>query len=358
MGSIYINYGTDLVAMTMELLERAGIASRLSPGMKVVLKPNLVVARPASEGATTHPEIAEGVIRFLQDCGVGDITIAEGSWVGASTKQAFPACGYADLAARYGVTLLDTKSDRAVTVESHGFKLQICESALNADYLINLPVLKAHCQTDITCCLKNLKGCIPDSEKRRYHTMGLHEPIAALAAALRPSLNIVDSICGDLTFEEGGTPVQQDRLLLCEDGLLADSYGAMLLGYRPEEIEYLNFARRWGVGKDGGGFFSEETELVELNADNRPAFSPEADRTAKRLGEMVEADSACSACYGALLFALHKLGRRSLPDKIKIGQGFRGRQCGGVGIGACTAGCERHLEGCPPKAIDIVEFLK
>ena len=68
-------------------------------------------------------------------------------------------------------------------------------------------------QTVMTCALKNLKGCLPDREKRRFHTEELMRPIAALAAAIRPKLIIVDSICGDLNFEEGGNPVHTNRTL-------------------------------------------------------------------------------------------------------------------------------------------------
>ena len=52
----------------------------------------------------------------------------------------------------------------------------------------------------MTCALKNLKGCLPDREKRRFHALGLQKPIAALGAALKPRLIVVDSICGDLDF--------------------------------------------------------------------------------------------------------------------------------------------------------------
>ena len=34
----------------------------------------------------------------------------------------------------------------------------------------------------MTCALKNLKGCLPDREKRRFHALGLTKPIAALGA--------------------------------------------------------------------------------------------------------------------------------------------------------------------------------
>ena len=55
-------------------------------------------------------------------------------------------------------------------------QLSVCKRAAEADFLINVPVLKAHCQTLFTCALKNLKGVIPDKEKRRYHTLGYPPP--------------------------------------------------------------------------------------------------------------------------------------------------------------------------------------
>ena len=44
-------------------------------------------------------------------------------------------------------------------------------------------------------------------------------------------------------------------------------------------------------------------------------------------------------------------------EKICIGQGYKG-QSGAIGVGICTKGCACSLAGCPPKASDMVEFLK
>ena len=55
MADIYINYGTNLQVMTYELMKEADIAAGLRPDMRIGIKPNLVVSRPADEGATTHP---------------------------------------------------------------------------------------------------------------------------------------------------------------------------------------------------------------------------------------------------------------------------------------------------------------
>lgn len=353
MADIYINYGTRLSDMAYELMQAAGIRDRLNPKMSVGIKPNLVVARPADGGATTHPEIVEGIIRYLRDVGIRNIAVLEGSWVGESTQSAFRACGFALLKEKYGVSLIDTKADKPIKRDFRGLSLHLCESAVNVDYLINVPVLKGHCQTGMTCCLKNLKGCIPDSEKRRFHTMGLHKPIAALNTVLRPDLHIVDSVCGDLSFEEGGTPVEANRVILGFDPVLLDSYGAQLMGYEPDDIEHLRIARDYGVGR----YADDKTEIVVLHSDNKPEFETTRSSVGAKYGRYIDEDGACSACYAALVFALRKTGGfRGEP--IKIGQGFKGKAVKGFGVGNCTAGCDRYVKGCPPKASEIAAGIE
>ncbi|MCL2349350.1 MAG: DUF362 domain-containing protein [Planctomycetaceae bacterium] len=353
MSRILIHYGTRMPEMTCALLEAANVSAKIKSSMHVVIKPNLVVSRPASDGATTHPEIVEGVIRYLKDNGINNISIAEGAWVGDSTERAFKNCGYTSLAKTYNVKLIDTKKDRVVKTSSHGIEIGLCESLVKADYFINVPVLKGHCQTRMTCCLKNLKGCISDSEKRRFHTIGLHKPIAVLASLLKPDLYIIDGICGDLSFEEGGTPVPSNRILLGFDPVLLDSYGAQLMGYQPDEIEHLRHAKEYGVGQ----YVTDQTEIVEFGVEDRPKIDMKSTPIARQFTQYIDEDGACSACYAALVFALNKVKPSKSPGKIKIGQGFRGKTCPGIGIGNCTAGCETHVKGCPPKAIDIVELL-
>ena len=340
---IFINYGDKLTHNTREILEASDILQYLEKEMAVTLKPNLVVARPAEQGATTHPEIVEGVILFLKDVGVKNISVMEGSWVGDSTKSAFKKCGYDNLKKRYGVNLVDLKDDKAIKKND----LNICQSIMppQTEFLINIPVLKAHCQTLLTCCLKNLKGCIPDAEKRRFHAMGLHKPIAALNKIIPTGYCVVDSICGDLTYEEGGNPVQSNRIIAGRNPWAIDAYCATLIGYKPEEIGYLE-----------GAVCTEE--IRELNVEQKPKISTKGNPVSRQYVGLVEEKSACSACYASLMFALQRLKNPKQIGKIYIGQGFRGVSGKGVGIGNCTSQFERYIKGCPPKALDIVAQLK
>ncbi len=356
-NQIWIAYGNEPGASTDQLLRRIDLIRWIRPGAKIGLKPNLVVASRASSGATTHPEIAEAIIVYLQEHGFHDLTILEGSWLGEDTERAFRNCGFEDLARRYRVRLVDLKRDAAVKKRVDDLELSICRTALETDFLINLPVLKAHCQTALTCALKNLKGCIPDSEKRRYHGMGLHRPIAALAAALRPSLTIADAICGDLTFEEGGNPVRMDRIIAGTDPVLLDTYAANLIGLDPDAVPYIGLASRLGAGS----MDLSQAVFEEINPDQKPLLSGTPSGKARSLGRNVEERQACSACYGSLIHALHRLSAdhslAKLPP-LKIGQGFKGTTGSGLGIGSCTHKLEVNLPGCPPTARDITVFLE
>ena len=352
---IVVTYGKELVKNTYDALTASDIDKYLKPGLSVSIKPNLVVPRPASDGATTHPEIVEGIIRFLRDFGVSKINIIESAWVGDSTKRAFVNCGYEALSAKYRVPLIDLKSDSTTKLRCGDDEIEICDAALATDFLINVPVLKAHCQTLLTCCMKNLKGCIPDSEKRRFHMLGLHRPIAALNALLKTGYCVVDGICGDLSFEEGGNPVEANRIIAGRNPLLVDAYCAELIGYSPDEIEYLRIAKVLGVGKED----TETPKILELNTRNKPIREGKSDRVAVKYRRLIEEDAACSACYSSLLYALHRLdGNVRVDGKIHIGQGFRGKRGDGVGIGNCARGFENCVAGCPPKATDIIDALR
>jgi uncharacterized protein (DUF362 family) len=356
-NKIRIIYGDNPRQMVKDLLEVIRPEEEIEKDALIGIKPNLVVARPSIYGATTTPEIVEGLIEYLQSKGRNHIVIMEGSWVGDRTSQAFKVCGYENLSKKYNVPLIDLQKDKYKSYEVNGLRINICDSAAKVDYLINLPVLKGHCQTNITCALKNMKGCIPDSEKRKFHTLGLHKPIAYLNKAIRQNLIIVDGMNGDLNFEEGGNPVQMNRLIAGKDPVLIDAYAAHLLGFGIEEVPYIEMAEEIGVGSAD----LSNADIIELNKDTGiRKLTPS--RRVQQLARHIIEDSACSACYGSLIYALERLDEKGLlkriEEKLYIGQNFKNKQYQGIGIGSCTSGFDQCVKGCPPRARDIVEFFE
>lgn len=348
-------FGEDPFEAGRALMRESALWRSWGREERIGLKPNLVVSKKASSGATTHPEFAAGILSFLRGEGFENLCILEGSWVGDSTARAFEVCGYQELSREYGVPLVDLQKDESVLCEASRGEYRICRSVLELDRLVNLPVLKGHCQTRMTCALKNLKGCIPDSEKRRYHREGLHGPIADLNEILRADLILVDALQGDPDFEEGGNPCETNLFLAGTDPVLVDSYAAELLGLCAREVPYIGEAADLGVGRPLSG----TSRIVSLNkGEGLPGIKRSA--LAFRLGDHIREKSACSACYAALMQALCLLEKEGalLEEAVLIGQGYRGASPRGVGVGRCLGGAPRSLPGCPPSAEDIAAFLK
>lgn len=363
--TIYKSFGTDYKAMTMRLLKKAGLVEDVirkmerlnssADSMKIAIKPNLLDCTPADYGATTHPEIVEGIIELLRENSFDNITVMEGSWVGGNTAKAFEFCGYNRMAERYGVKIVDGQKEKAYKADCKGMTLSICNCYKDVDYLINVPVLKGHCQTKITCALKNMKGLIPNSEKRRFHTLGLHRPIAHLNAHIHQDFIVVDHICGDPDFEEGGNPLVRNCIMAAKDPVLVDAYTADILGYKPYDVEYVRLAEELGVGSAD----LEELKIVTVEGVNNEDL-PDTHKILS-VSYAVEDVDSCSACYSMLIGALNRLEEEGLlgrlDEKISIGQGYRGKT-GKCGVGNCTCGFEFNIPGCPPNEDDIYKALR
>ena len=356
-NDIYVIYGKDIAAMSIRLAEEANLAALIGDRCKRIgLKPNLVTAKPASSGATTHPEIAAGLIVYLKKNGFNNLAILEGSWTGGSTAQAFNVCGYRKLADETGIELIDTKRGKTKTCDCNGMKLEICESALSLDFMINLPVMKGHCQTRLTCALKNNKGLIPDREKSRYHTLGLTKPIAHLNTVARNDFIVVDGICGDPDFELGGNPLYRGLLFAARDPVLCDAWAASLMGYSLDVIPYIGLAEKLEIGS--ADIRSAKVRKLN-NADIQLSAVSASVGKVRQLAPYIAEDNACSVCYASLIFALSRMNLDQLDrlkEKICVGQGFQGKH-GNLGIGQCCAGFKMFCSGCPPSGADVLHFL-
>lgn len=348
-------YGKDPFEAGKALMESSGVWKNWSLSDHIGLKPNLVVSKKASSGATTHPEFCAGIITFLQENGFHTISILEGSWVGDRTEQAFNVCGYSKISKKYAVPLVDLQRDPSVLCKGSNGEYRICRSILELDRLINIPVLKGHCQTAMTCALKNLKGCIPNSEKKRYHREGLFQPIADLNEILRPDLILVDALQGDPNFEEGGNPFTLNLFMAALDPVLLDSYACSILGLKTSDVPYIKKAALLGVGTAD---LSSET----LHALNRGEGLSNLQRSplAASLSGHIHAKGACSACFASLTQALKQMQEQGLtmPEKVSIGQGFKKKTFDGLGVGDCLVGCSSFVPGCPPRPHEIISLLK
>lgn len=358
-NDFYTIQGEDYKQMALQILQAADVAADIGGrGSRVGVKPNILAAQKASAGAVTHPELVDGVLTYLKKEGFTNLVVLEGSWIGDLTSQAVRVCGIYDVCKKHQVPFLDLQKDSFQTLDAAGMPISVCSEARRLDYLINIPVLKGHCQTTVTCALKNSKGLIPNTEKRRFHTLGLHKPIAHLNTVIHQNFILVDNICGDLDFEEGGNPVTMNRVLGFWDPVLCDSFAAESMGHQPRDIAYIRLAEQLGIGStDVAG-----ANRIALNEGAPELKKMHRTQRVSKLAAYAAPKDACSACYGSLIYALDRLNDEGglhghQTGSIAIGQGYRGKT-GSIGVGSCTKCFEKTLAGCPPKAVEIAEFLR
>jgi uncharacterized protein (DUF362 family) len=362
-NQIWKLYGTEYKEMTKELLSKTDLAGLIgSKKARIAIKPNLVVISPAEYGATTHPEVVAGIIEYLQGNQFENITIVEGSWVGDRTSEAYEYCGYRALCEQYGVPFVDGQKEKWHSVDCAGMKLNVIDAVDRMDFLINVPVLKGHCQTKMTCALKNLKGLLPNSEKSRFHRMGLHKPIAHLQAGIHQDFIVVDHICGDLDFEEGGNPVVRNCVMAALDPVLVDSYACHLMQYTPDDVPYVRMAEQLGIGTTD----LDAAQIINLGgykgyAGKEMMEDLPREKKILEVSYAVDEVDSCSACYANLVGALWRLREEGLLEKLKepigIGQGMQGKT-GRLGVGRCTKDFDVCIMGCPPDEEKIYEELK
>lgn len=370
-------YGSDADPAVRSVVGALQPFTGLGAESRVVIKPNIGLSRKQWLGANTQPAVVETLILLLQEQGVRNITVADGAGMGESATRAFSICGYTEIARRCGIKLLDIERDSFVDVPTRSdgpfSSLALSRTVMECDFLINVPVLKAHCQTRITCSLKNLKGVMTNGLKSAFHGRDLERAIAQLGEVVAPDFILVDGTYGDLSSELGGTPVNIGIVAGGYDPLQIDCFAAQTLGYSPGEIKHLaHYARFRGVDID-----SLRPAVTELNRPQAARTFQTSVRGHESYRCNVSVGNTCSTCYANLLFALRRMSALRLldrNDRIWIGRkpslmdgGGKGRRImvGDCAIGDVAPGPGRtgetgaiRVPGCPPSADAIVRTVR
>lgn len=179
-----------------------GIEKDMRADLKVVIKPNLIMAKKPEYPVTTHPLVIKGVVRWLNDQGVTDITLAESSgglYNAEYMKNIYSTCGMRQLEPQ--VKLNMDFSARTVNCPqgfaNHSF--HIITPIVQADYVINICKLKTHAMTGYSGGIKNLFGVIPGLEKPQLHyrwpqLSDFSRMLLELAQTVAPQLTVIDAI--------------------------------------------------------------------------------------------------------------------------------------------------------------------
>jgi uncharacterized protein (DUF362 family) len=381
----------DVVA---EVIELCNGFKDLDSSMKVVIKPNLVSWTDKYKfppfGVLTTSVVIEGVVRALKHYGVSDITITEGTAIqeemGSATHIIYDRLNYHYLTKKYGVTLSDLNNEKYVKTKLGPFVLQISKRILDAEYLVNVPVLKTHSITKISLGFKNLKGCLSQNSKKKCHNIdhSIDEYLVYLGAKLYPQLVVVDGL---YALERGpmyiGHAHRPNLLLASRDMFSVDCIGASLMGFQPSEVAHLrDFAKLYGRSLDTEGIEMKGLRPSEytLHLEYKTPWSEDGlvpEIFVKQGIEGVQmrdpGQSLCTGCskvFPAVLMMLLAAYTGEPYDNIEIlsGKGIKpsGKARTTFFMGDCNYAANRNseqvkggvrLKGCPPYIGEVIKVF-
>ena len=321
------------------LEQLGGIGQWISPGARVLIKPNFVAP---FKKAITDFDVIRIVIKELKSIG-GIPVIAESSGYEFNTEQTFRLLGAYDLAKELDVELinLDNNPYRRVSIKNGLIRnYDISELVFNVDAIINLPRLKKHSQTDVTCGMKNLFGLLSRKTRAKIHAINLDKGIAELNRIIKPLLTIVDAsaVLERAVFgrEKKGKRNELDGIIAGQDVLTLDRYCCELLEIAPDSIGHISIASQSRTGSlEFNVVNSSRKNYIELNA---PQFA--AKNKIHRL--------AYRSVFAMDIILSHFIGTGSIVPYFHYYLGIRPK----INPNVCNQ-CGDCLEVCSIDAIDL-----
>ena len=226
----------------------------LPNGAKVFIKPNIVFWTKSVPfpkwGVITTSRVVEDMVVLLKERGIDNIAIGEGTVIAKpkdleTPAHAFKTLGYDVLEKRYGVKYFNTFERPFQKIHlGEGVTLNFNRDILESDFVVNLPVLKTHTQTTVSLGIKNLKGTIDLSSRKKCHTpkpgFDLHRMVSKLFLPMPPMFTLLDGIyTAELGPNVDGVARRSNLLVASSDLLSADMVGAKVLGFEPGTVPYV-----------------------------------------------------------------------------------------------------------------------
>ena len=238
-----------------------GLEKLMGHADSVMIKPNLVeVPYPKTAGSVlTDPRVLEALCSLLKDYGVKKVIVGEGKsvnlkHVSSGAVDAFGKTGLAAAAIRGGAEIIGWDEHEFVPVKHEKLMLwdevRVPKSILESDYFINLPKLKTHGQSEITCGIKSMQGVYHTDDKIQFHTESFPWKMCDMLRVAMPDLNIVDGlICGEGFGPIYTEPVNLGIILASTDVVATDAVVSSIMDIEPWEVPITRLAATEGLGE-------------------------------------------------------------------------------------------------------------
>ena len=300
----------DAVREAVRLL--GGIETFVEPGESFLVKPNLFTVKSAEKGATSDPRVLMTITELIKEAGarpvVGECP-ATGSY--ARPEVVFDGLGIRKLCDEAGVEINLLDREEPVRVENtDGEVLKevwFPRFALECAGIVNVPKLKTHVLTSLTCAVKNLFGLQQGGTKAHHHVRTGNDSerfshlLVDIYQAIRGQvrLNVVDAVVAmEGEGPNTGDPVDLGVIIAGGDAVAVDLVGAALMGWEPLEVGTNFLSAERGLGPSS----LEEVEVVgtPISEVARPLKKPQTHQDGQMFLDVrmpIKCDPAeCTSC--------------------------------------------------------------
>jgi uncharacterized protein (DUF362 family) len=311
-----------------EAIARVCDLPELVAAKTVVLKPN--VFAPLPPPVTTSPAVVVAVGELCREAGARRVIVAEGRSIstaqfrdgGRSTRDCFQILGMAQAVQDAGFDIVYLEEDEFCEVQVPGAQIlhsaRVPRTILEADVLINLPVMKIHSLTLVTLAIKNLHGVVSDYDKlyqHCYRELALARKLTDLLRVRRPDLNLLDGlIAQEADHASDGRPVEMGLVMASPDAVALDAVAGAVMALEPDEVDTTRLAGEAGLGEADLKKIEVVGEPVE--AVRRPFERPDVELSEEKFpGLRLYAGDYCRSCSYYIRRGLDRLKREELLDE-------------------------------------------
>jgi len=228
-----------------------GIERFVGRGHRVAIKPNCAWDRSPEQAANTNPELVGELARLCLAAGAASVTVVDNTC--HDPARTFARSGIAAAARAAGAAVAHQGNTATERRDLGGLTLgtwEVLRPIVEADRLINVPIVKHHSLSGATLGMKNWFGAVVGARPN------LHQQIARvcaeLGAAFAPTLTVMDAT----RVLAGGGPTggslslvkPLDLVGVATDPVAAEAWGASLLDLAPDRLPHLAIAQQLGLG--------------------------------------------------------------------------------------------------------------
>ncbi len=271
------SHSRDCIIEALSMI--GGLQSLISPGDRVLLKPNILAACKPEDAVTTHPSIVAAMCELVIEAG-GVPFIGDGSGMThpGATADALRASGMEDVAKEHGAQLINFQTGGYVAVEVpdaiHFPTLFISKAVLDADVVISLPKMKTHELTYYTGAVKNMFGALPLRTRKEMHLLAdrklFGEAVIDLYSVVTPHLAVMDGVVGmEGDGPAHGTPLKTDVIMASFDCVSLDLVASGIMGIDPSIVPTTIAALERGFGNPEPGIAG--IDPAQLKRKYRPS---------------------------------------------------------------------------------------